>query len=377
MSGKFVFDIKIDFEKSHGAYVWDKNSQSEFLDFFSMFSSLPLGYNHGIFDKSFEKKILAISKIRMANNLYQSDELLDFINHFRQYIISDYTHFTCTGALAVEAAIKCAMEYKKADKPMVLALKRGFHGINSWGFITDRYLGTGDRIIYFPKNDWQNLEVDELKTFLKTQDSRNIVAVVVEPIQCTAGDIYINAADLLELEDLCRKKDICFIVDEIQTGFGSTGKMWYSDRIGLKPDVLIFGKKAQICGIVTTEKYSECIKSPLRKLEVTFDGELIDAVRADYILRAYEKFDLINQANRNNERFKSIFHDKTLNYRSVGHLIAFDFESRQVRDEFIAKCLANRFLCNPTGEKSVRIRPNMAVTPSEIDHLEQIMREIL
>ena len=61
---KTIFDITIDFEKSHGSFLFDKKTDSEYLDFFSVFSSLPLGYNHSIFDRSFEKKISTISKIR-------------------------------------------------------------------------------------------------------------------------------------------------------------------------------------------------------------------------------------------------------------------------------------------------------------------------
>lgn len=374
---KTVFNLKIDFERSHGSYLFDKNSQEEFLDFFGMFSSLPLGYNHKIYGESFERKVAAVSKVRMANNLFQSDELLDFVGEFRKYVFSDFIHFTCTGALAVESAIKCAMEYKKVKNPMVLGLKKSFHGINSWGFVTDRYLGTADRMESFPRSDWQNLSIEEVKHYIKNRDSQNIVAVVVEPIQCTAGDIYLDPEELLKLGQLCGSHDICFIADEIQTGFGVTGEMWYSERIGLDPDVLIFGKKSQICGIVAKEKYNDCMVSPLRKLEVTFDGELIDAIRARYILKAYKKYDLINKANANSERFASILRDKVLNYRSVGHLIAFDFESCRERDEFVNKCYQCRFLCNPTGEITVRMRPNLAVTTEEISHFERIMNFVL
>jgi len=372
---KTVFDIKIDFEKSHGSFLYDKNTDSEYLDFFSIFSSLPLGYNHPIFDESFESTISMISKIRMSNNLFVSDELVNFKNHFRKYVFSDYMHFTCTGALAVEAAIKCAMEYKKTNRPMVLGVNKSFHGINSWGFLTDRYLGTASRMENFPKNDWSNLSMEGIKKYILKIGPKNIVAVIVEPIQCTSGDRYQDTDVLLELRNLCRSKDICFIVDEIQTGFGVTGKMWYSDHIGLEPDVLVFGKKAQICGVVAKEKYNECFTTPLRKLDVTFDGELIDAVRAHYVLLAYEKDDLIQKAQINSKRFSSILKDKVLNYRSLGHLIAFDFESTEKRDLFAQRCYERHLLCNKTLDKTIRLRPNLAVTPEEVDLFEDIVND--
>lgn len=377
MQKRTVFDIVIDFEKSHGSYVYDKKTHAEFLDLFSMFSSLPLGYNHQIFDESFERKIRSVSKIRMCNNLFLSEEREEFLSAFKKHVFSDYIHLTCTGALAVEAAIKCAMETKKVKNPMVLALKKSFHGINSWGFITDRHSVTAERMKNFPANNWLNLDVGELKKYLATQDASNLVALVVEPIQCTAGDIYINSQDLKELQELCNRLDVCFIVDEIQTGFGVTGKMWYSDRIGLKPDVLVFGKKSQVCGIVVSEKYNECLTSPYRKLEVTFDGELIDIVRATYILKAYEKFDLINRAKQNSEKFAALLRDQTLNYRSIGHLIAFDFENRAQRDSFAKKCYAKNLLVNPTGEASVRLRPNLAISDPEFEHFASIAKTVL
>ena len=64
-------------------------------------------------------------------------------------------------------------------------------------------------------------------------DNDDIAAVIVEPIQCTAGDIYLDQEKLRKLQVLCNNNDVCFIVDEVQTGFGSTGEMWYSDKIGL------------------------------------------------------------------------------------------------------------------------------------------------
>jgi len=372
---KTIFNITIDFEKSHGSFLFDKKSNSEYLDFFGVFSSLPLGYNHSIFDRSFEKKISSISKIRMGNNLFLSDELVGFKNHFRKYVFSDYMHFTCTGALAVEAALKCAMEYKKTNKPMVLGIKKSFHGINSWGFITDRYLGTADRMENYPQNDWMNLTIEDIIKYMSDNRAENIVAVIVEPIQCTSGDIYLNPEMLIELRNLCRNKGICFIVDEIQTGFGVTGKMWYSEHIGLDSDVLIFGKKSQICGVVAKEQYNESMITPLRKLDVTFDGELIDAVRATYILQAYEKYDLLHQAQINSKRFSLILKDKVLNYRSLGHLIAFDFESTEKRDMFWQQCYDRHLLCNKTADKTIRLRPNLALTSEEIDHFETIVND--
>ena len=73
------------------------------------------------------------------------------------------------------------MEYKKTTKPIVLGIKKSFHGINSWGFITDRYLGTADRMENYPQNDWMNLSIEDIIKYIGDNRTENIVAVIVEP----------------------------------------------------------------------------------------------------------------------------------------------------------------------------------------------------
>ncbi|MDB3994427.1 aminotransferase class III-fold pyridoxal phosphate-dependent enzyme [Gammaproteobacteria bacterium] len=373
-----VYDIKIDFEKSSGSYVYDKNREKKFLDFLSMFSSLPLGYQHPIFDKSFEEKIIAVSKIRMANNLFLSEELIDFKMHFSQYLKHPYVHFTSTGALAVEAALKSALFEKKVEKPVFWALEKAFHGINSWGFLTDKFGPTKERIDWYPDSDWQNLNIDTMLKALKDNEIPNeLVGIVIEPILCTSGDIYISVEKLKELSSLCRQHNICFILDEIQTGFGPTGKMWYADRVNLDYDILIFGKKSQIMGINVNEEYSSSFKSPLRILEVTFDGDLIDAIRSDYILKAYEKYNLLSLARSRELEIKDSLGGLFNNFRATGNLWAFDFDNRTDRDNFCNRCFESGLLVNKGGNSSVRMRPNLAVKDEEIEDMLKIIQAVI
>jgi L-lysine 6-transaminase len=374
---KSLFNIKIDFELSKGSMVFDKFTSQKYLDLFSMYSTLPIGYNHPIFDTDYKNKIARLSHIRSTNNLFFSDELNDFFEKFRKYTFSDYIHLTCTGALAIEAAIKCAIITKKINNPVVLSLKRSFHGINSWGFLTDRFASTEERMRYIPRNNWQNLEYEEILHLFEKGDINNLVAIVIEPIQCTAGDLYVPIEHLKKIKELCECNNICLIFDEIQTGMGVTGNMWYSEKIKIKPDILVFGKKAQVSGIVVNEEYSECIKSPIQRLEVTYDGDLIDAVRSTYILKAYEDQNLLESVDEKHIFFKNLLSDKVLNYRSSGLLIAFDFETKEKRDWFTKACFDKRLICNGTGERAVRIRPNLAITYDEMNLAAEIFLKVL
>lgn len=370
-----VFDINIDFSKSSGSFLFDRRTNKSFLDLFSMFSSLPLGYNHPIFDDSFDQKIKPISRLRMSNNLFFSKELIDFQNKFNTISFHNNLHLCSTGALAVEAALKCAFEYGKNPKAIILGLENGYHGINSWGFTTDNYISSvSERVKYFPRNNWENLKIEEISAFIN--NPKNIIAaVIVEPIQCTAGDIYLEISRLKEIELLCKSNNICFIVDEIQTGFGVTGDYWYSKKIGLNPDIIIFGKKSQICGIMANEKYSEAIKSKYRKLEVTFDGDLIDAIRSEYIIKAIEKDFLLENVKEKSDILMKELSGMFDNYRSEGHLIAFDFKNKAKRDIFVNRAYSNFLLVNPTSEKSVRLRPNLAFSDNELDEFLVKLKE--
>jgi L-lysine 6-transaminase len=366
---KTVFDINIDFKKSKGSYVFDKKTNKYFLDLFSMFSSLPLGYNHQIFDTTFDQKIKYISHLRMSNNLFQSTEFENFEKKFLKISFHNNLHFCSTGALAVESALKCAYEYKKDPEAIVLGVKNSFHGINSWGFVTDSEISSvKNRVLNYPKNNWELHSLDLLIEELE-KNTKNICSVIIEPIQCTSGDVYLDTVKLRNIQKLCNKNDICFIIDEIQTGFGVTGEMWYSQMIGLNPDVIVFGKKSQICGIMTNDKYSEAILSKYRKLEVTFDGDLIDAVRAEYIIDAIEKYSLLDNVKKKSDILHNELSGLFDNYRSIGHLIAFDFKSKQARDAFVNDAYFSGLLVNPTNDRSIRIRPNLAFSNNELDEL--------
>ena len=370
---KTVFDIKIDFQKSKGSYVYDKNSNAYFLDFFSMFASLPIGYNHEIFDEGFDEKVKHIAHLKMCNNLFASDELESFRDSILSVLPFNNIHFCSTGALAVESAIKCGYEYSKNKESIVVGTTNAYHGINAWGYITDPNISSvANRVVHYPRNEWKNIDLDLLPGFL-SDNSKNVSSCLIEPIQCTAGDLYPDPSMLLEVQEVCKINNICFIVDEVQTGMGVTGEYWHSTNLGLDPDIIVFGKKSQISGLNVNDKYSEALKSPYRKLEVTFDGDLIDACRGLYILNAIKKFNLLDSVKRNSILFEKELSPLFLNYRSTGQLIAFDFSTEENRDSFVKKCYQQNILVNPTSSHSVRLRPNLAITEDELqDFLSRI-----
>ena len=223
MNKTSVFNIKIDFDKSQGSYIFDKNTNQKYLDFMGMYSSLPLGYNHPTFNTKFKKEIAKIAKLKLVNCEILSDEFNDFYSSFKSFTKGDHYHFTCTGALANEAAIKTAMWYKGPNpKGYVLSIKNSFHGINSVGnILTSRFPGVDIRQGNLPgTNIWPSVNnISEAIKYIKKHQSlisnrlfflkkSYLQGVIIEPIQATFGDKYFPLSELKELREVCTKYDI-------------------------------------------------------------------------------------------------------------------------------------------------------------------------
>ena len=117
---------------------------------------------------------------------------MDFKKRFSKYLKYPHLHFTSTGALAVEAGMKAALYKKKNTDPIFWALDKAFHGINCWGFLTDSYGSTEPRINWYPKNKWKNLPLNKMIEILSNdQEPKELTGIVIEPILCTSGDIYL------------------------------------------------------------------------------------------------------------------------------------------------------------------------------------------
>ena len=377
------FGLKVDFKKSHGSYLFDKNSNREFLDLFGMYASLPLGYNHPIFKtKEFLEEYNNIASFKINNCEFVSDETLEFDQLFSSFAgrgIFKHFHYSCTGALAVEAAIKTCIEHRGHENPRILSFNNSFHGINSYGgFVTSRFSGADVRLNGFPevfsvKVDCDLAQVEE--QILKHE----ITCVLVEPIQCSAGDIYHSQAFFKGLSRLCKEHGVPLVFDEIQIGFGGTGKLWYYEHLDVVPDIVIFGKKTQLSGIMVREEFGS-IFAPGKgvRLEVTWDGDATDMVRCKHIMKAYKEYNILENVNNQSEKLLSGLKDIKMieNLRNSGLIIGFDLTNREIRDIMIEELYKHRLICNSTGSKSIRLRPNLAITGEEVDAALEIFRFI-
>ncbi len=407
MNRKSRYNIRIDFEKSHNSFIFDKNSNKDILDFFGQYATLSLGYSHPIYEnKAFHDDIKRISHQKIVNNEIASDEAISFDKEFKSFTSMDkfhYYHYACTGALAIEAAIKTALDYKNNKYKKIISFKGSFHGINGYGgLVTDRFEPVNQRLDGFLGSNWKRYynptvltssrngnqntikKVHEVLREIKNDiiSEGDIGGILIEPIQCTYGDHYFTDDFFEGIREIATEHDIPLIFDEVQTGFGATGKTWYFENLNIVPDILVFGKKTQLSGIMVNKNFGNIFNKPIR-LEVTWDADLIDMVRCKYVIKAYKEYKILqNVIDRSNQLIKGLKKIENIqNIRNAGLLVAFDFQNNSLRDKFVDELFKNNMIVNPTKDKSIRLRPPLSVNTNEIDtaidRLEQASKLIM
>ena len=174
--------------------------------------------------------------------------------------------------------------------------------------------------------------------------------------------------------------------DEVQTGFGLTGKFWAADHY-VKPDIISFGKKAQVCGILVSERVDEvkdnCFHVSSR-INSTWGGNLIDMVRSKYIMEVMRDENLVHNSNVRGkyllnrlEEIQLQFPELVSNARGLGLMCSFDLPDGDERDNFRKICYKNKLLILGCGWKSIRFRPPLNISDDELEEGLKVIEKIL
>jgi len=192
---------------------------------------------------------------------------------------------------------------------------------------------------------------------------------------------------LQALRKICDESEILFIVDEVQTGVGLTGKFWSYEHFGIKPDILAFGKKVQVCGILASGRLDEIENNVFReksRINSTFGGGLIDMVRSTHILRIIEEEDLVENARIQGEvllngllALAGEFPHLVSNPRGKGLMCAFDMPDNHIRDRVVNALVREKLLIVGCGIKGIRFRPHLVIREDEVRHGLDIIRHVL
>ncbi|MFQ5768848.1 MAG: aminotransferase class III-fold pyridoxal phosphate-dependent enzyme, partial [Acidobacteriota bacterium] len=285
------FDLVLDLERSSGSRLVDARNGRSYLDMFSMFASQPLGLNHPrLMEAEFRDRLGRTAVHKPSNSDIYTQELAEFVETFSSRAAPAWMRhlfLVSGGALAVENALKVAFDWKvrknlargKIDLQgsQVIHFKDCFHGRS--GYTLSLTNTDPNKTLYFPKFNWPRVsnpkmifpcEGENLAQVVQAEEEAlaeieaaislegdDIAALILEPIQGEGGDHHFRPEFMGALRKICDEHEIFFILDEVQTGLGMTGRWWAHEHHGVRPDAIVFGKKTQVCGIAVGPRVDE------------------------------------------------------------------------------------------------------------------------
>ena len=403
------FEFVLDIGKSHGSYLHDALTGRDILDFYSCFASNPLGFNHPKMDQATADRLMQPAIHNITNSDLFTTLKAEFVEtFFRLAAPASMKHLflIAGGGLAVENALKAAFDWK-AQKNLaagdthhrgtkIMHLRQAFHGRTGYTMsLTNTDPVKTDR---FPKFDWPRIDNPQVvfpdqgehhEDLLRREQKAlaqaraeiinqgsDIAACIIEPIQGEGSDNHFRAEFLRELQHLCNENDILFIIDEIQTGMGLTGKMWCYEHFRLEPDMICFGKKTQVCGVLASDKIDEVTDNVFTqsgRINSTWGGNLVDMVRCARYLEIIDEDNLVENAAEVGKillgglmDLQDKYPQLVSNVRGRGLMCAFDMSTVEKRNALRQASYEQGVLILPCGEKSIRFRPILAVTADDI-----------
>jgi L-lysine 6-transaminase len=412
MLTKGMMPMVLDMDESQGVHLEDAETGRTYVDLFGFYASNPLGMNHPAMtdDEGFMERLMDAAVNKVTNSDVITEHMGRFVQTFDRVGIPEYlpyTFFISGGALAVENALKAAFDwkvrknfqkgYRREVGHEVLHFDQAFHGRTGY---TLSLTNTADprKTMHFPKFDWPRitnpkvhfpLDADEeervreheqralqqAKRYFHERADR-IACVILEPIQGEGGDNHFRPEFLQQLKHLAHENDALLIFDEVQSGVGITGDFWAHQSLGIEPDIIAFGKKTQVCGILAGRKLDEVddhvFQMPSR-INSTWGGNLVDMVRFDRILEVIEEHDLVSHAGAAGQHLQDRLHELATdvpmisNVRGRGLMCAFDLPSTHLRDRVKERTFDEGAIVLGCGERSIRFRSPLTITEDDID----------
>jgi L-lysine 6-transaminase len=397
-------DLVLDLARSQGSRLVDARDGSSYLDLFTFFASSALGMNHPdlVDDPVFTADLLEAARNKPSNSDVYTVAMARFVETFAR-VLGDpalpHLFFVEGGALAVENALKVAFDWKsrwneargiRVPGSRVLHLTHAFHGRSGYTLsLTNTDPVKVDR---FPKFDWPRIPAPYL-TPDADMDAReagalraaraafeayrhDIACFVMEPVQGEGGDHHFRPSFLQGMQALCEEFDALFVLDEVQTGCGLTGTAWAYQQLGVQPDVIAFGKKTQVCGVMAGRRVDDVPDNVFRvssRINSTWGGSLVDMVRARRVLEVIEGDGLITRAGVAGDHLRVLLDrladrfPEVTEVRGRGLMCAFSLPSKEIRDNVLTSLREDEHvLLLGCGSRSIRFRPALTVSEQDL-----------
>ena len=412
------FKVVIDLEKSRGPYIYNAVEGRKLIDLYGFFGSMPVGFNHPYFDRDDVKRdLLRAAKVKIANSDVYSEGYAEFVETFSRVVglppLERYL-FIEGGALAVENCLKAAMDWKVRKNmaaghgergTQILHFRHAFHGRTGY---TMSLTNTDPRKTdLFAKFDWPRVSCPHIDYALPESERQSdviarekkceeeirdkidknkidICAIIIEPIQGEGGDNHFRGEWLQTLRKICDENEMLLIFDEVQCGMGVTGRTWCCRHFDVVPDLLAFGKKAQVCGVMAGPRLDEVKDNAFRlpsRLNSTWGGNFTDMVRSTHFMRIVDEEHLIENAGKVGAYFLDRLRELQTEFdlikavRGRGLFLAFDLPDAKTREEIWKGLFDLGVLALRSGEESIRFRPALDTTAQVVDEAIDLLRK--
>ncbi|MFN3573102.1 MAG: ornithine--oxo-acid transaminase [Phenylobacterium sp.] len=365
--------------RGEGVYVWDVDGK-RYLDALSAYSAVNQGHCH---PKILEAMVEQAKKLTLTSRAFRNDQLALFYEEICALTNSHKALPMNSGAEAVESALKVARKWGyqvkgvPADKAEVIVCSENFHGrtLAIVGFSTDDQarggfgpFAPGFKVV--PFGDAKALEA---------AITENTVAFLVEPIQGEAGVIIPPAGYLKTARELCTKHNVIFILDEIQTGLGRTGKLLAEQHEDVEADLTLVGKALSggfypVSAVLSNDEVLGVLKPG--EHGSTFGGNPLACAVARAALRVLVEEGMVENAARVGERLKAslatIRHDAIKEVRGRGLMLAVELHAEAGGARRVCENLQRRgLLCKETHDHTIRIAPPLILTDDQADWIAE------
>ena len=362
--------------KAEGSYFWDENG-TEYLDLYGGHAVISIGHSHPTYVKYITEQLNNIGFYSNYVKIPIQNQVAEQLTKLSGY--DDYTLFLCnSGAEANENAIKLASFH--TGKKKIIYFSGAFHGRTAAAVAcTDNPkivapVNQSENFIKLPFNDLEALENE----FITNSD---IAGVIVEGIQGVGGVQIPTTAFLQKIQQLCNENDAVFIADEIQSGFGRSGKFFAHQNAGVTPDIISMAKGMgngfPVAGILISPKF----KASYGLLGTTFGGNFLACAATKAVLDVIEKENLLQNAQEVGDYLVSLLQNqkniKEIRYQGLMIGIDLAFPCNEVRTRLVKEF--KMLTGNASTPNTLRVLPALNVKKEDVkkfaDALIQILNE--
>lgn len=359
--------------KASGYTVWDEKGDA-YLDFYGGHGVISIGHSHPTYIKHVTEQINSIGFYSNSIINPVQEKLGNLLPQICGY--PDYSLFLCnSGAEANENALKLASFH--TGKSKVLAFKNSFHGRTSAAVAV-----TDNPKIIAPINAQQEVvfcELNDIESVKKEIAKGDVSSVIIEAIQGVGGLDEGSTEFFRELEKVCKNNKVVLILDEIQCGYGRSGKFFAHQYHGIKADIISvakgMGNGFPIGGILISPEFT----SSFGLLGTTFGGNHLACAAALAVLEVMEDEEILNNVQKQYEyfikKFSSLSQIKKIKGKGLMLGLEFDFEVADLRKKLIYE--KKIFTGNSNNKNLLRVLPPLTISKNEIDMLYDSLQSCL